>query len=397
MAEIRRASAVSLAASLAEEARTYRDAALGARVQARAADALWDADRERARTLFRRAWDAAESADRAAESLTPEERRGRPVPFVRREVLSLAAKHDQALGEEFLSKMDEARKSEESANTNAPTTPNAQPPGQRFNPDQPPAAMAQRLSVAQQLLDGGDAERAVLFADAALYPVNTFGMSFLNTLREKNASAADQRFSSLLMRAVSDPAADANSVSLLSSYPFTPYLYITVRPTGNSHTRQFRGNIAPPQEMDPKVRAAFLNAAAQILLRPLPPPEQDRSTSGRMGAYVVTTRMAPLFEQFMPDKAPAIRARQSQLTQETAGTGGSRDSEILTRGIAPEKPSSPVPKAPSTSAIAVSTATKPQTAASCRRTWRGMKGRVGPPMRGPSARRSPTFTPRSGP
>jgi hypothetical protein len=187
-------------------------------------------------------------------------------------------------------------------------------------------------------LDDGEADRAMLFADPALYPVNTFGMHFLNSLREKNAAAADQRFASLLARAANDPSADANSVSLLSSYPFTPFLYITVRPTGNSHTRQFRGNTAPPPDFDPKLRAAFLNAAAQVLLRPLPPPEQDRSTSGRMGAYVVSTRMAPLFEQFMPDKAPAIRARQSQLTQETANIGGERDPEILTRGIVPEAP-----------------------------------------------------------
>ena len=44
----------------------------------------------------------------------------------------------------------------------------------------------ERLSLAQQLLDDGDTERAMQFADGALYPVNTFGMNILNTLREKN-------------------------------------------------------------------------------------------------------------------------------------------------------------------------------------------------------------------
>src|SRR5205823_5255912 len=136
----------------------------------------------------------------------------RDTPNMRREVVGLAAKRDRALGEEFLAKLDEARKEDSEATSAAATNaPNAE---QRINPDNPPPAMAQRLSLAQQLLDDGDTERAMQFADAALYPVNTFGMNVLNTLREKNAQAADKRFASLLARAAFDPLADANSVSL---------------------------------------------------------------------------------------------------------------------------------------------------------------------------------------
>lgn len=347
MEEVRRTAAASMVSSLAVEARAFRDPVLRARVQARAADVLWEAEKEQARDLFRRAWDAATAADeQLGEKLAREaSRRGpssRTAGSIRREVLRLAARRDAELGNEFLAQLDESKKVEagEATATAAATAAASASaaPAQPFNPDDPPANMSQRLNLAQQLLEDGDLERAMQFADAALYPVNTFGMQFLNSLREKNAAAADQRFSLLLARAANDPAADANSVSLLSSYPFTPFLYITVRPTGSSHTRQMRPTIAAPQNFDPKLRTAFLNTAAQILLRPLPPSDQDRSTSGRMGAYVVATRMAPLFEQFMPDKAAAIRARQSQLTQETANIGGERDPEILTRGIVPEKP-----------------------------------------------------------
>lgn len=338
MAEIRRASAVTLVASLAEEARTYRDSALAARVQARAADALWDSEPERARTLFRRAWDSAESADREAKSLTEAERRerGGQSPNVRREVVGLVAKHDRALGEEFLAKMDEARKSEDSS---APSTPTAQTqPGQRFNPDEPPVAMAQRLSLAQQLLEDGDTDRAVQFAAPALYPVNTFGMLFLNTLRERNKALADVRFGELLLWVVNDPAADANYVSLLASYVFTPYLYVTVRPDGASHTRRRRENNSPPQDMPPAMRNDFLNTAALILLRPLPPLDQDRSSSGRTGTYVVLTRLLPFFDRFAPARAAALRARQSLLAQDTPEQNRRPDDPILTRGIAPEDP-----------------------------------------------------------
>src|SRR3712207_883811 len=63
LAEIRRTTAIGLITALADEARSFRDETLRARVQARAADALWETDQEKARTLFRRAWDAADAAD----------------------------------------------------------------------------------------------------------------------------------------------------------------------------------------------------------------------------------------------------------------------------------------------------------------------------------------------
>src|SRR5688572_12963003 len=62
----RRTIAISLLTSLADEARSYQDQTLRARVQARAADALWESDVEKARALFRRAWDAADTADKEA-------------------------------------------------------------------------------------------------------------------------------------------------------------------------------------------------------------------------------------------------------------------------------------------------------------------------------------------
>jgi hypothetical protein len=58
-----RTVAISLVSSLADEARSFKDQTRRARVQARAADVLWDTDPDRARELFRRAWEAAETVD----------------------------------------------------------------------------------------------------------------------------------------------------------------------------------------------------------------------------------------------------------------------------------------------------------------------------------------------
>src|SRR5690349_22660780 len=57
------AQARSLLISLASDARSFRDQTLRARSLARIADALWDVDSKRGKTLFRKAWEAAEIAN----------------------------------------------------------------------------------------------------------------------------------------------------------------------------------------------------------------------------------------------------------------------------------------------------------------------------------------------
>src|SRR5687768_15253220 len=63
-AEQRQEVAMALVVTLADEARSFKDQTRRARVQARAADILWERDPERARDLFKRAWDSADAADR---------------------------------------------------------------------------------------------------------------------------------------------------------------------------------------------------------------------------------------------------------------------------------------------------------------------------------------------
>ena len=339
LAEARRTMAGSLLTSLADEARSFRNLALRARVQARSADALWDADPENARALFKRAWDSAESADEENARLSEEERRTlssargttarRQQPSMRREVLRLAARHDRELGEEFLLKLEDARK-QEAANATQPTSQGTP----RINPDDPPQAMAQRLSLARQLLEDGDIERALQFADPALYPVNTLGMNILDMLHEKSPAAADQRYLSLLGRAISDPVSDANTISLLSAYIFTPYMYITVRPDGNSHTRRWSDKNAPRADISPALQDAFFRTAATVLLGPVAEP--DLSSSGRLGSFVIIARMLPLFEKFGNDQSPALRARLATLANDVPERMRQMDNPLFTRGIVPE-------------------------------------------------------------
>jgi hypothetical protein len=154
----------------------------------------------------------------------------------------------------------------------------------------------------------------------------------------KNAPAANERYAALISRAALDPSADANSVSLLSSYVFTPSLYVTFNPDGNSHTRRRAENNSPPADLPPALREGFLRSASAILLRPLPPPEQDQSSTGRGGKFMVVTRLAPLFEQYAPDRAAALRAHLATLQPDAPAQGRNPDNQVLTRGITPENP-----------------------------------------------------------
>src|SRR5258706_7308925 len=103
----RRTTAISMLTSLADDARSFRDPALRARVQARAADALWTTEPDRARDLFHRAWDAAEIGDaeaarRATEDAQKQMRQSGGVMRrnrrdMRSEVLQIVAKRDRKL------------------------------------------------------------------------------------------------------------------------------------------------------------------------------------------------------------------------------------------------------------------------------------------------------------
>jgi hypothetical protein len=332
----RRTIAISLLSSLADEARSYQNQTLRARVQARAADALWESDVEKARALFRRAWEAADTADREAFRRYQEQRESAArganqyipsPPELRSEVLRLSAKRDRALSEEFLAKLtDDTNRETSGPDSFNPAT------AKTADPEDPPYAVAQRLQLASQLLEEGDIARALQFADPVLDRITTRGILFLSALREKDQAASDQRFANMLARAVADPTSDAVGVSVLSSYVFTPFLYIIVRSNGQNHSSQQRERIVPPN-ISPELRLAFLRGAAQILLRPLQPPDQDRTIAGRRGLYFMIARILPLMEQYAPELAPELRVQLSSLAPDASEDLRTGNNRLLTRGL----------------------------------------------------------------
>ena len=315
---MRRSTALALVSTLADEARDYRDETLRVRVQARAAEVLWENDRDRARFLFHRAWDAADLVDKVGERRVKEDRiklltgPGGPTfipppPNLRLEVLRFASRCDRELSEKFLATLEEEKK-KEATDVGSETSPVS-----RWDPTEPSSAINKRLELGILLLERGEVERALQFADPALARVTQLGIIFLYKLQQKDAAAANQRFAALLSRTAVDRLADANSVSLLSTYAFTPLIFATVTFNG----RAYGGEPVPAPVLPAELRDAFFRTAAQVLLRPLPPPDQDFSSAGRAGTYFVIARLLPLFQQYAPDRVPELSAHLTSLTQDT--------------------------------------------------------------------------------
>lgn len=329
----RRAQAQALLISLAADVGNYNDPILRARTQARIADALWDADVERARTLFRKAWDAAESADKESQRRLQEEmdqqraKNGGNIavtvpPNLRGEVLRLAARRDRALGEEFLAKFKIEKQEEvtEAADRKRPP-----------NPFDTPEALAQRLNLARQLLDT-DVERALQFADPALGSVTRDAVNFLSYLRDKDPVAADQRYAALLRMAAGNYQSDANTISLLSSYLFTPHMFVNFS-AGGASTMSTASPTSPPS-VAPDLRMAFFRAASDVLLRPLPAPGQDQTSAGPEGKYLMIKRLLPLFEQYTtPEMTEPIRAQMDALASALPDDRRQRDEDSVREGI----------------------------------------------------------------
>jgi hypothetical protein len=185
--------------------------------------------------------------------------------------------------------------------------------------------------LASEFLEVGEIERALQFADPALVQIVSPAISFLIALREKNAAAADQRFASLLSRAAADPSADANSLSLLTSYAFTPSMYVVVSNTGMPSTMHFEPRPAP--DLGAALRTAYFRVASGILLKPAA--VLDQTSAGRGGTYYIGARLLPLFQRHAPELAPLISAQLTALRGD-AQHAVNESERTLNRDIVPE-------------------------------------------------------------
>ena len=298
---------------MASDALSFRDQPLRSRCLARIADALFEVDPEQGRTLFRKAWEAAETADRDSEDNIR----------LRDKVLELAARRDHLLAEELLQKLKAGQKETTAENS-------------RTNSWALAEASEKRLSLARSLLSTGEVADALRFADPVLGSVTISTMEFLTLLREQDAAAADRRYAAALVATSGNMTANANTIALLSSYIFTPHLYVTFDTAGGAEWSSAPSSYSQPVIIDPQLRLAFFQTAATILMRPLP--EQDSSSSGTVGKYMVVRRLMPLFEQYAPKEITVAMRGQLEILSSLAPQDlHDTENEGLQKGLRPEK------------------------------------------------------------
>ena len=248
---------------------------------------------------------------------------------LRSEVLTLVALRDRALGEEFLAKLTAQMNREATEATSDAST--------QSNKDgwSTSEAASKRLLLARRLLDEDQIERALEFATPVLNEVNEMTISFLSELRVKRAELADERFLLLLAGTESILLPMPNTVSFLSSYAFTPGLYMTFYAEGGVRLSSAEQAIAAPICLMP-FGIDFFQVAATILLRPLLPRDQDGTSAGCTGKYMVIKRLLPLFDQYAPNTALALRSQLTILTEERLLSVVEDDDFLMTEDVQPK-------------------------------------------------------------
>lgn len=338
----REREAIDLIIETAAKARTFDNLDYRARIQTLAADALWCFDEQRARTIFRRAWDAAAAADKDEEQSLEQDagaslNANAFITAARDEVLIQVAAHDSQLAEVFLNELNEEK---QDAQSSAQNSSRASSPWH-----EPSANGARHLALAFNLLARNEPARAVRIAQPVINEgVSGSLMAFLLRLREQNAVEADALYVRLLERTGADAAADANAVLLLSSPVVSPQLLVVV----DAHSSlQFRSlapgtnNRAALLPVSPSARNAFYKVAAAVLRRSKV--NNTNSAQEATALYFATGRLLPFYEREAARYAPELRARQSALLGEIeAGRRDSLATQFDLHSLAPERAADPL-------------------------------------------------------
>ena len=335
--EARRAKAIALIDETAERARSFDDLFYRARVQAMAADALWPYDRQKARAIFQRAWNAATASDRseeedakreAASSSESESGSGlnsgsktEALAFTeaRDEVLAKAGARDGQLAKSFLRELLESTGVEKSAGEKAQQ---AGEDAKRSPWGEMSEGGRKRLALAYEMMYQGNPERAAEFAA----PVISEGASaelmiFLLQLRTHNAAVFETLYARLLERVAAQASVGVNEVLLLSTPIVSPDLLVVLDPSGGlqfralAYSRFASSDTRNDASGEKETRRLFYQLAATTLLRP-PSSSDGNAAPEAVALYFAIGRLLPFFEREAAQYAPELRARASTLSSE---------------------------------------------------------------------------------
>ena len=340
----RRAESIALLAETADRAREIEDLFYRARVQSLAGDALWPYDAERARAVFRRAWEAADASDKAEQEADRAETGLAADPDAaqftesRREVIRRAAARDSVLADALLKEMRD-EKEEAAAGNRRPSG-----PWRELS-----AAGARRLALATELLNQGEAEKAYrLAAPLVEEGVSAALVQFILRLHERQAVSAETLYRTLLERSRNEMRGQVNAVLLLSSPVISPDVLVVIDERGSVQYRPLPRSASEkavaPLPFSRESRERFYRFAARVLLRPLATGGDAASRQREAAAlYFAAGRLLPFFEREAAQYATELRARMSRLGEEVAAARRDAISgQMEVRSFSPEHRGDPL-------------------------------------------------------
>lgn len=267
--------------SMVEDISAFQSPAVKAGGFSQIADIIWSQDEQYTRSLFDQALDltAVKSDDKNAKALL----------YLRQDIIARIAKHDPPWAKLLIDgtlEEEDKRSATEKRELNLET--------------------AKRLQKENPKL-------AVEFAGRSLQSgVSSDFIWFLKSLRQQNASAADQLFLQVLSQFAQQPAVDANDFAMLGTYIFTSPRLDGSDPTMVMITRVGDLGIvditADIQGIPPALVQTYLQTAVTILQHQTPDPQQ------RKVSYALGYLLLPKARKFAPELAAPIGAAMTQLS-----------------------------------------------------------------------------------
>jgi|GEM_PF-1840118 len=303
----------------ADDAVGLEDRRGAVRVQATAADVLWERDEERARKLFQSAFEMAVSYYRDTKDdntirLSPNTATSRP--DLRLEVIRLASRHDGTFSRKLTDQYIEEKQREQQEGRLQNSLQNKGDNNPLFG--KMDANASELLRTASSLLEV-DLKAAIELAQRAFaLGVSQSAPSFLPRLAGRNRAATDQIYLVALDRLRNDPMAPPGQLMLLSAYPFGED---RVWVSNGGGTSSYGFQVPPNFTVDEALAQRFLAVAAIVISRAAElDPAQVPEAVAQFGAALFAARMLePKVAKFQPALLGDWRALEARLSNLAAG------------------------------------------------------------------------------
>lgn len=306
--------ALALLDQLLEASKSFEDDEIRIRVQAQIADLLWQQDERRARRLFETAFQEI-----ASTSLPPQDKNAPPSYVgadshypLRSDVIRMVALHDTSLAAKLIDSVVDQPPNIDPKFTASGYGNYSEQDMLRFQfaayiTHSDPQRAAQ---IANTFSQKGDVRRAV---------------SILESLRGTDRSLADDLFAQALARARKSGATSSENVALLAGYVFPGF--------GEGAIRFTTGARPPSENMkaSEELITQFLDLAYNSIMS-WAAVKEPKADSRQQSERTIAKLLIPLFDEYMADKAAALRTRLAgSLSEPSEGAELDDVEELLNR------------------------------------------------------------------